>query len=201
MHRIGQTLARLTSRSSKRLTRDSNSPASDKPLDIARTLPRVGTAHTSTSDGSTATLFSDLHLDDRDSNRGCCFLHGHDQASPEGADIVFVHGLNGHRVRSWEKGDVCWPRDLLGGDMPEARVISVNRDCPARHRGVHRWEATLTLDPSGDTRSVRDSTTIWISWPSSPASATSCWTTSSVCTRNTAAKPGRSSLWATDMAA
>ncbi|ORY59728.1 uncharacterized protein BCR38DRAFT_326985, partial [Pseudomassariella vexata] len=42
----------------------------------------------------------------------------------EGVDIVFVHGLNGHRIYNWTKQGVCWPRDLLAQDVPNARIIT-----------------------------------------------------------------------------
>ena len=42
------------------------------------------------------------------------------------ADVVFVHGLNGHWSRTWtyEKNGTCWPRDLLPGTLPGARIFS-----------------------------------------------------------------------------
>ncbi|ORY57506.1 uncharacterized protein BCR38DRAFT_449277 [Pseudomassariella vexata] len=39
-------------------------------------------------------------------------------------DIVFVHGVGGHRIRTWEKDGVCWPRDLLSRELEEARIIT-----------------------------------------------------------------------------
>jgi len=43
-------------------------------------------------------------------------------------DIIFVHGLRGHREKTWTdtstKTEVFWPRDILLGDMSTARVIS-----------------------------------------------------------------------------
>ena len=41
------------------------------------------------------------------------------------ASIVAVHGLNGHPLGSWtSKGEVCWLRDLLPPEIPEAAVFS-----------------------------------------------------------------------------
>lgn len=40
-------------------------------------------------------------------------------------DIVFIHGLNGHYMRTWthQKG-TCWPKDLLPQALPAARIFS-----------------------------------------------------------------------------
>ncbi|KAK3297155.1 Alpha/Beta hydrolase protein [Chaetomium fimeti] len=43
-------------------------------------------------------------------------------------DIVFVHGLNGHYIHTWEESSVCWPRDLLPRRMENARVLSFSYD-------------------------------------------------------------------------
>jgi hypothetical protein len=39
--------------------------------------------------------------------------------------VVLVHGLNGDRIKTWSKDNVCWPRDLLKEDLPNARILSV----------------------------------------------------------------------------
>ena len=38
--------------------------------------------------------------------------------------IVFVHGLGGHMYRTWSKDEIFWPKDLLGGDVQNIRVIT-----------------------------------------------------------------------------
>lgn len=47
---------------------------------------------------------------------------------PIRADIVFLHGLTGNGIGTWEKGDTVWPRDLLPKAVPAARVITWNYD-------------------------------------------------------------------------
>ncbi|XEU97663.1 hypothetical protein FSHL1_002949 [Fusarium sambucinum] len=44
-------------------------------------------------------------------------------------DIVVIHGLNGHREKTWTaKNGVHWLRDLLRIDIPEARILSWGYD-------------------------------------------------------------------------
>jgi hypothetical protein len=59
---------------------------------------------------------------------GALILHdGHDTRNGERAiDIVLVHGLGGNRIRTWQKDGVCWPRDLLERELPNARIITVS---------------------------------------------------------------------------
>lgn len=38
--------------------------------------------------------------------------------------IVAVHGLNGHREKTWTVDTVNWLRDLLPSDVPHARILS-----------------------------------------------------------------------------
>lgn len=38
--------------------------------------------------------------------------------------ICFIHGLGGDREKTWQKGEIFWPRDLLRKDIPEARILT-----------------------------------------------------------------------------
>lgn len=44
--------------------------------------------------------------------------------------IVFVHGLTGNRMSTWEDSTsgVSWLRDLLAEDMPDARIMTFGYD-------------------------------------------------------------------------
>ncbi|EEU38687.1 uncharacterized protein NECHADRAFT_83088 [Fusarium vanettenii 77-13-4] len=43
-------------------------------------------------------------------------------------DIVFVHGLFGNRVNTWTTNGVLWPKQLLGEDLPKARIFTFGYD-------------------------------------------------------------------------
>ncbi|KAI5194011.1 hypothetical protein E4T38_09764 [Aureobasidium subglaciale] len=53
-------------------------------------------------------------------------------ARPErliGYSIVFVHGLNGHRERTWTAPNgIVWPKDLLPVSCPAARILTFGYD-------------------------------------------------------------------------
>ncbi|KAM3560902.1 hypothetical protein ARSEF4850_003455 [Beauveria asiatica] len=61
--------------------------------------------------------------------------HPHGQAHPQGLEVVYdgdnpivdiiaLHGLNGHREKTWTaRNGVHWLRDLLPEDLPQARIL------------------------------------------------------------------------------
>ena len=52
----------------------------------------------------------------------------HEETDETIVDVVFVHGLRGDRLGTWTKDGVCWPRDLLPQDLPNARILSWGYD-------------------------------------------------------------------------
>ncbi|CCA76182.1 hypothetical protein PIIN_10175, partial [Serendipita indica DSM 11827] len=50
-------------------------------------------------------------------------------------DIVAIHGLEGHREKTWTTADkICWLRDLLPLDLPNVRILSYGYDADIRSR-------------------------------------------------------------------
>jgi len=70
-------------------------------------------------------------------------------------DIIFVHGLRGHREKTWTDttATVFWPRDLLPHEMNTARVISWGYDAnvanflsPASQASIFGYAQSLLAD-------------------------------------------------------
>ncbi|RSL47813.1 hypothetical protein CEP54_013216 [Fusarium duplospermum] len=73
------------------------------------------------------------------------------------ADIVFVHGLDGHRDKTWtcqgtdDMDPVFWPRDLLPSDCQDARILSFGYNASVAHffnsgNDKHPIAPTTTID-------------------------------------------------------
>jgi hypothetical protein len=41
---------------------------------------------------------------------------------------VFVHGLGGHPVKTWDTNGVYWPKDLLGPGIRNVRILTFGYD-------------------------------------------------------------------------
>jgi pimeloyl-ACP methyl ester carboxylesterase len=45
------------------------------------------------------------------------------------SSVLFIHGLTGHREKTWTKGEAePWPKSLLPRDLPTARIIMYGYD-------------------------------------------------------------------------
>ncbi|KAH6684640.1 hypothetical protein B0J14DRAFT_573294 [Halenospora varia] len=62
-------------------------------------------------------------------------------------DIVFVHGITGHREHTWSssKHSRPWPETLLPSKIPEARIFSVGYDA-----AVLGWRSKISSNRIGD---------------------------------------------------
>ncbi|KAI1212332.1 uncharacterized protein F4807DRAFT_450460 [Annulohypoxylon truncatum] len=110
MNRIKETLARIT-----RAARGSKETSSSSSL----RLDRVGRSSSSTLDSREREKVLV-----RADGRGPLILFDGTPNAEEGLDVVFVHGLFGSRSGTWTKGGICYPRDLLGHDIPGVRIIA-----------------------------------------------------------------------------
>jgi hypothetical protein len=52
---------------------------------------------------------------------------------------MFVHGLRGHRTKTWTKDNVCWPKDLLSNEeaLSHTRVLAFGYDANIVNVGGH----------------------------------------------------------------
>ncbi|KAI1462621.1 Alpha/Beta hydrolase protein [Annulohypoxylon moriforme] len=62
---------------------------------------------------------------------GLIEVHSSAQAK---VDIVFIHGLRGDVLKTWTKGEVLWPKDLLPKDIPDSRIFLFGYDTGIVHR-------------------------------------------------------------------
>ncbi|KAK4216305.1 hypothetical protein QBC37DRAFT_456012 [Rhypophila decipiens] len=95
-----------------------------------------------------------------------------DETSSPGLDIVFVHGLRGHREKTWtSKSGVFWPRDLLPNDLPGARVMSWGYDATivqffssesASQASLFAHSKSLLEDISAKRRKDRKRPILWV---------------------------------------
>jgi protein SERAC1 len=76
---------------------------------------------------------------------------------PVAADIIFVHGLKGHLHTTWTMDGVFWPKDLLPGDLPHARIMSWGYDADvasltvkASQNSLSGFAGNLLSDISGE---------------------------------------------------
>ncbi|KAK6842932.1 hypothetical protein PG987_003792 [Apiospora arundinis] len=116
MKRVRDTLARLKRGASSASRPRHQEEMSDSRDSLSLNSDKVGRAPSSSRRVQTG--------DGTASGAGPLVLYNGVEPGEEGIDVVFVHGLNGHRVGSWSKESVCWPRDLLGADLPHARIIT-----------------------------------------------------------------------------
>ncbi|KAJ5625936.1 hypothetical protein N7510_002245 [Penicillium lagena] len=62
-------------------------------------------------------------------------------------DIVAVHGLNGHRERSWTASNgVNWLRDLLPADLPQTRIYTWGYNAPPGTTSLQEISERLISD-------------------------------------------------------
>ncbi|RYP46683.1 hypothetical protein DL768_007155 [Monosporascus sp. mg162] len=64
------------------------------------------------------------------------------------ADIVFVHGITGHREHTWatgERGARPWPESLLPAKVPYSRILSFGYDA-----AVIGWRTRISSNRIGD---------------------------------------------------
>ncbi|CCA74747.1 hypothetical protein PIIN_08705, partial [Serendipita indica DSM 11827] len=63
-------------------------------------------------------------------------------------DIVAIHGLQGHREKTWTTDDqIYWLRDLLPSDLPNVRILSYGYDADTRS---HECVSTQTISRHAD---------------------------------------------------
>lgn len=89
-------------------------------------------------------LFKNVSNAPSDSKYGIKIFHDPSDAV---VDIVFVHGITGHREHTWSsnKHSRPWPETLLPSKIPEARIFSVGYDA-----AVLSWQSKISSNRIGD---------------------------------------------------
>ncbi|CAJ2505786.1 Uu.00g131800.m01.CDS01 [Anthostomella pinea] len=113
MKRIRQAIARI-SRAGK-----SESELVAKPVSTASSTTVAASAHTARTAGRRS-----LEGDEDASGPLLLYDGTVNGGGDNGIDIVFIHSLNGGRIRSWQRNGICWPRDLLPQEIPNARIVT-----------------------------------------------------------------------------
>lgn len=86
--------------------------------------------------------------------RGLKILKSSAQAS---LDIIFIHGLTGDSLRTWQhESGVYWPTDLLPQELPETRVLTFGYDADVTNVEVKK----LFFGPVGQSTLRNHATTL-----------------------------------------
>ncbi|KAK9423371.1 hypothetical protein SUNI508_04265 [Seiridium unicorne] len=141
MKRIRETLARLA--------RSSGSPSQDSDHSSNLSLRTEKTESRKSLDSSRS---ESLNLT-RDAI-GPLVLIDTAESHESGVDVVFVHGLYGHRVQTWNKSGVLWPRDFLSKDLPPSRIITWGYAPPMANTNTFSDMAERLLSDVSKLRSV-----------------------------------------------
>ena len=75
-----------------------------------------------------------------------------------GRSVIFVHGLRGHRTKTWTKDGVCWPMDLLSQEeaLSHIRILSFGYDANIVNYSEGRVSVNNIFDHSGGLLSELD---------------------------------------------
>ncbi|KAF0318883.1 hypothetical protein GQ607_013842 [Colletotrichum asianum] len=97
------------------------------------------------SDGPATPAPSALHPPPEPFPSGIKLLHNPSEAAL--VDIVFVHGLTGHREKTWTAHDATdpWPKTLLPTKIPTARVLTFGYDA-----SVADWRSVVSVNRVGN---------------------------------------------------
>jgi hypothetical protein len=89
--------------------------------------------------------------------------------------IVFVHGLDGHPVKTWSAKDVYWPKDLLGPGVQNVRILTFGYDATAakafervNQNNLHDHAQALVSDLRGQRKKKEEVASSRLSFSSLP---------------------------------